>query len=206
MTAEHRIGAIVLAGGESRRMGRPKAALLFGAETWLARAVRIVGAALDPVVVVGARNQSLPNLPAGIEILRDQCDRTGPLEGLRVGLEHLQQRGCDGAFLCACDMPLLTSAFVNRVVALSTGHEIAIPVLSAAPQPLAAVYATRLVAKILQLQDRGSAGPMDLLKLCSARRITEQELIDVDPALQCCRSFDTPEQLDELLRSPQPPG
>ena len=49
-----RFGGIVLCGGKSERMGRPKLLLPFGDETMLARVVRIVGQVVSPVVVVAA--------------------------------------------------------------------------------------------------------------------------------------------------------
>ena len=51
------IGGIVLCGGESRRMGRPKAWLPFGDELMLQRVVRILGEVVNPIVVVAAPGQ-----------------------------------------------------------------------------------------------------------------------------------------------------
>ena len=56
-------GGIVLCGGRSTRMGVPKATLPFGPETMLQRVVRLLGAVVSPIVVVAAREQSLPELP-----------------------------------------------------------------------------------------------------------------------------------------------
>ena len=49
-----RVAGIVLRGGQSRRMGQPKAWLPFGGETMLARVVRILGGVVDPIVVVAS--------------------------------------------------------------------------------------------------------------------------------------------------------
>ena len=47
-------GGIVLCGGKSTRMGRPKLSLPFGDETMLSRVVRIVSQVVSPVVVVAS--------------------------------------------------------------------------------------------------------------------------------------------------------
>ena len=48
------VGGIVLCGGQSRRMGRPKAWLPFAGETMLARVVRLLSEAVSPIVVVAS--------------------------------------------------------------------------------------------------------------------------------------------------------
>lgn len=57
------LGAVVLCGGESRRMGRAKAWLPFGPERMLQRVVRLVREAVGPVVVVAAPGQECPPCP-----------------------------------------------------------------------------------------------------------------------------------------------
>ena len=63
------LGAVILCGGESKRMGRPKAWLTFGGERMLQRVVRLVANVVDDVAVVAAPGQELPSLPPSI-ILR----------------------------------------------------------------------------------------------------------------------------------------
>src|SRR5687767_10615246 len=53
---------IILCGGKSSRMGRPKALLPFGPELMLERVVRILSAVVSPIVVVAAPEQDLPPL------------------------------------------------------------------------------------------------------------------------------------------------
>ena len=74
-----RTGGIVLCGGQSRRMGRPKAWLPFGPERLLQRVVRLVSTAADPVAVVAAPGQDLPELPRSVVVARDPVSGRGPL-------------------------------------------------------------------------------------------------------------------------------
>jgi CTP:molybdopterin cytidylyltransferase MocA len=46
------VAGLILAAGESRRMGRPKALLEYGGETFLDRLIGALGAACSPVIVV----------------------------------------------------------------------------------------------------------------------------------------------------------
>jgi len=121
---------IVLCGGKSTRMGVPKATLPFGNETMLQRVVRILHTVASPIVVVAAREQSLPELPADIIVTRDEREAQGPLEGLRAGLSTLPA-SIDVAYATSCDVPLLEPAFVTRMVELLGDHDIAVAAIGA---------------------------------------------------------------------------
>src|SRR6476619_864368 len=75
------VGGVVLCGGKSTRMGTAKATLPFGNETMLQRVVRLLETAVSPIVVVAAREQALPALPAHVAVTRDEREAKGPLEG-----------------------------------------------------------------------------------------------------------------------------
>ena len=66
------LAGVVLCGGESSRMGSPKAWLDFGGEPLLARVVRVVSEAASPVLVVAAPGQDLPALSEDVTVVRDQ--------------------------------------------------------------------------------------------------------------------------------------
>ena len=70
-----RIGDVVLCGGHSRRMGRPKFSLPFGEEVLLQRVCRILSGVVSPIVVVAAADQEVPGLPDGVRVVRDEYDR-----------------------------------------------------------------------------------------------------------------------------------
>ena len=108
------VGGIVLCGGRSSRMGRPKAWLPVGGEVMLQRVVRVLREVVDPVVVVAAPGQDVPPLPDAVTIVRDEVEGRGPLAGLAAGLAALDGRA-DAAYLSACDVPFLSPAFVRRV-------------------------------------------------------------------------------------------
>src|SRR5207244_1312935 len=107
-----RVGGIVLCGGQSKRMGRPKAWLQFGGELMLPRVVRILSETVAPIVVVAAPEQDVPPGPPEVRIVRDEERGRGPLQGLAAGLDAL--RGlADAAYLSSCDVPFLRPAFVR---------------------------------------------------------------------------------------------
>src|SRR5437899_2683322 len=121
-----RTGGIVLCGGQSSRMGRPKAFLPIAGEIMLPRVVRLLAEVVGPIVVVAAPDQEVPPLPPGVGIARDEERGRGPLQGLAAGLAALQGR-VDAAYLSSCDVPFLRPAFVRRLIDLLGDHAICVP-------------------------------------------------------------------------------
>ncbi|UUO07312.1 molybdenum cofactor guanylyltransferase [Blastopirellula sp. J2-11] len=104
--------AILLCGGQSRRMGVEKASLPFGDEALLARIVRIIAPTVTEIMVVAAPQQTLPKLPVPVQIVYDENPGLGPLEGIRCGLASLGSE-IDRILVCGCDTPLITTEAVR---------------------------------------------------------------------------------------------
>ena len=182
---------IVLAGGGSRRMGRAKAMLPFGPELMLQRVVRLLREAVDPVVVVAAPGQELPDLPPQVLLARDRRPDRGPLEGIAAGLRALGDR-VEAAYVTACDVPLLVPDFVRRMIELAAGYDVAVPNVGGHDEPLAAVYRTSVLPEVEKLLAADRLRPAFLFDQVRARRIPREKLLDVDAALDSIANLNTP--------------
>src|SRR6516225_9315378 len=120
-----RVGAIILCGGQSKRMGRPKAWLPFAGQTMLAHVIVILREVVNPIVVVAAPDQEIPPTPSDIQVVRDEERGRGPLQGLAAGLAALEGRA-DAAYVSSCDVPFLRPAFVWRLIELLGDHAICV--------------------------------------------------------------------------------
>ena len=153
------LAAVVLAGGESRRMGRDKAVMAHpeSGTTMVEYVVSAVAARCSPVFVVAAPGQSLPELP-GARVLRDEVRGMGPLVATGRGLRAAAEAGCERAFVCAVDMPYLNTALIDEVAA-GEGADVVVPCDGAVHSPrvhyLAGVYRTALAARIEALTAEG---------------------------------------------------
>jgi molybdenum cofactor guanylyltransferase len=193
-----KLGGIVLAGGQSRRMGTSKAMLLFGPETMLARVVRIVGEVAASVVVVAANGQVFQPLGANTVVVRDSQSDCGPLEGIASGLRQLGE--LDAVFITGCDTPLLRPAFIRRVAEmLDRHHDAAVPVIDNLPQPLAGVYRPTVLAEVETMLSAGERRLIDLLDRIRVRPINAEELRDSDPELWSLRNLNTPADYEAAL-------
>jgi len=176
------LAGVVLAGGASLRMGRDKATMPVPAEllgskdgseapiTMVERVVSIVGQRCQPVFVVAAPGQSLPELPA--RVVRDDVRGVGPLLATGRGLRAAAEAGAKRAFLCAADMPLLSPDLIelleNRAVELDA--DVVLP-WDGRDHYLAAVYRTELADEVDALISAGERSMRSLVDRVDTQRI-----------------------------------
>ena len=181
--------ALILAGGDSRRMGQDKAALVLDGKTLLQR-VTATMQSIFPKVIVSVRQPR-----SGVE-LPQVCDEhvsSGPLAGLIAGLV---QADTPWVFAVACDMPFVTADVVTHLAALRNGHQAVVPVVGGYNQPLAAFYAASaldVMRASLATGDKSLRGALEKLKV---RYVGEAELRECDPQLRSFFDLDTPQDLD----------
>lgn len=185
-------GAIVLCGGKSTRMGTPKATLPFGPESMLDRVVRLLGTVVSPIVVVAARDQILPELPGEIIVARDEREARGPLEGLRAGLKALPAH-VEAAYVTSCDVPLLVTGFVGRMIELLGSHDIAVMEIDGFAHPLSAVYRRSVLPHVEALLAADRLRPAFLFEAADTRRVRPAEMRALDPELRTLRNLNTRE-------------
>jgi molybdopterin-guanine dinucleotide biosynthesis protein A len=193
-----RVGGIVLAGGKSTRMGKPKATLPFGPELMVQRVVRLLGAVVQPIVVVAAPGQKLPELPTGTMVAFDQHEGRGPLEGLLAGLTAIAPLA-DAVYATSCDVPLIEPAFVRAVIERLEDAQIAVPVEAEFAHPLAAVYRTSVLPAIRELLDADQLRPTFLFDRVPTLRIPADELRQFDAQLTTLRNCNRQEDYQAAL-------
>ncbi|GBE65071.1 putative molybdenum cofactor guanylyltransferase [Mycobacterium sp. MFM001] len=168
----------MLAGGASRRMGRDKATLAVpeeisgseGPTTMVEHVVGILGKRCQPVFVVAAPGQPLPDLRA--DILRDEVRGLGPLLATGRGLRAAREAGTTWAFVCAVDMPLLTVDLIDTLAdrAAEVDAEVTLP-WDGRDHYLAAVYRTDLADRIDALVAAGERAMRALVDGADTQRI-----------------------------------
>ncbi|HVO93245.1 MAG TPA: nucleotidyltransferase family protein [Terriglobales bacterium] len=113
--------AVVLAAGESSRMGRPKALLPIDGQTFIERIVAALQqTAVARVVVVLGHNaeemkRRIEHLP--VEIVVNPDYKLGQLSSLQAALRHLQTDAtCDAMLVHLVDHPYIDPALVERMI------------------------------------------------------------------------------------------
>jgi molybdopterin-guanine dinucleotide biosynthesis protein A len=172
------LAGVVLAGGASLRMGREKAtqrvpADLLGSKaptTMVEHTVSVIGQRCQPVFVVAAPGQPLPELQA--RVVRDELRGLGPLLATGRGLHAAAEAGAKRAFLCAVDVPFLTADLIDVLVAraVEVDADVVLP-WDGSDHYLAAVYRTDLAAQVDALVAAGERNMRALVDRVDAQRI-----------------------------------
>lgn len=181
--------AIILAGGDSQRMGSDKANLLLGGQTLLQRVIGTMQQ-LFPHAIVSVR-QPRPEID-----LPQVCDDrlyAGPLAGLAAGLGQVTT---PWAFVVACDMPYLEPAMVELLADYRADYQAVVPVVQGHPQPLAAFYSAGCRDTLgAHLAGGGKNSLRAVLEQLRVRYVDEAELLKADPALRSFFDLDTPQDV-----------
>lgn len=194
-----RVGAIVLCGGQSKRMGQPKAWLPFGRERLLQRVVRRLSPIADPIVVVRAPGQTLPELPADTLIIEDAVEHRGPLQGIANGLATLRNT-VETAFVSSTDAPFVSPAFVKRLDELrGPEQDLVVPYAAGHHHPLAALYTMNVLPEIEHMLATNHRRLMDVLGRVRTLVVGEDELVKLDPRLRFLTNINTLEDYRAAL-------
>ena len=179
--------ALILAGGDSRRMGQDKAALDLGGRTLLEHVTAAMQQAFFKVIVSVRQPRDGVALPQ----VCDEVAPSGPLAGLAAGLA---QADTSWVFAVACDMPFVSVAVVQRLAQHRDGYDAVVPLVGGHPQPMAAFYAKSALDAVrasLASDDKSVRG---MLKRLNVDFVSEAELRECDPQLRSFFDLDTPQE------------
>ena len=168
--------AIVLTGGKSSRMGRPKALLPFGNEPLVAHIVRTLGCKFKEIIVVAAPDQALPVLPA--KVVRDEVAYQGPVGGIYYGLNAIT--GTAG-FVTSCDAAFLSLPLISFLTSRILNHDVVAPYWQNRFQPLHAVYRRTVLPLVKEQLERRELRPIFLYDRVRTYKVSEEEIRRLDP-------------------------
>jgi molybdopterin-guanine dinucleotide biosynthesis protein A len=131
-----KISAVLLAGGESRRMGRDKATLLFrGRPLWQIQFDLL--RTLQPEEIFVSARTDPPWRPSGVQFVSDEPPSCGPLSGLSATLARIST---DHLLALAIDMPLMTGNYLRLICNLVEPGRGVLPMIGNRAEPLVAIY------------------------------------------------------------------
>lgn len=186
--------AVILAAGEGKRMGMPKAVLeLEGGRSFLQGLTSTFAkAGCEVLAVVGAGADEVRLHPARAALVENPDWPAGQFSSVRVGLTAALGEGADVVLIHPVDVPMIRASTVKAVLGALDGHDAAVPQYEGASgHPLALTRAAAL--KVLAMTDvphlEAALGRLDVAKVVTR-----------DPAVLV--NLNTPEIYERVLGVP----
>ncbi|HLG62568.1 MAG TPA: molybdenum cofactor guanylyltransferase [Ktedonosporobacter sp.] len=187
---------VILAGGQSRRMGRDKALLpLPGNEgiTFVEHLVALLKRFCSEVVLVARDSSQAGELAGpGRRIVLDEAPGGGPLMGLYSGLKAIEAAH---ALVTAVDMPFVQPAVISFLLSQTLNDDLLVPIVHGVAQVLLAVYPRTIIPLLEDRLREGRRDPRSLLAVAKVRYIEEAQLRVYDPQLRSFVNVNTPQEL-----------
>lgn len=186
------IGAALLAGGQSRRMGRDKARLLLDGQSFQSRIAGQLAPFPERLLSVGDSPREEP----GFLPVPDLFPSCGPLGGLHALLAACRS---DALLVVSCDLPLFRRELGLFLIGqLTETDRAAVPVTrDGRVHPLCGVYRKALLPELESRLRAGDRRMMSLLDAVSARRVP---LKGTPFPERWLANINTPEDLQRLLQ------
>jgi molybdopterin-guanine dinucleotide biosynthesis protein A len=156
--------AIVLAGGQSRRMGRDKAMLRVRGKPLIEHICDQVRPHFKEVIVSAAGPETYRSL--GVRVVPDRKPGEGPLMGMASALAA---SGTDMNLVVACDIPEINIPFARRMLREADGYDAVVPRRRTLIEPLFAVYRKNTVGLMEDLLAMGERRIRPLYARCKTR-------------------------------------
>lgn len=187
------VTGVILAGGESRRMGSDKSLLPIQGARFIDHVYARLADLFDEVIIVTNAPDLYSDIPCRkvSDIYRGQ----GALAGIHAGLMHARQKQI---FVVACDMPFVTQDVVREICAAAEQGDLVLPISSSGHEPLHALYAKTCLPAMEQVLATGKKRIISFFDQVRVVEFPSERLQQLDPQEQSFRNINTPEEYFQL--------
>ena len=178
--------AIIFAGGKNYRMGKNKAFLKFGTQTFLQHIIN----SLKPFFLKIYLVTNSPELYAhdDIIVITDEVPGGGPLGGIYSGLRASDD---EHNFVMGCDMPFVNPGLVRYLNQLFNGYDLVIPRIDGHYETLSTIYGKGCLPFIGQQLREKNLKIIDFFDKIKKREVLKQEVVPFDASLRCFLNINT---------------
>ena len=185
-------GAIVLAGGKSRRMGQNKSLLPYRGVPLIQHVINQLRPLFSDILI--STNDTGTYRFLGLPMVPDEVADQGPLMGIASAL---LQSSHDWNLVVATDIPELPLSLIAQMYEKTAGHSCVVPVTGLGKyEPLFAFYHRSLVASMHTCLQSGKRRVQDILE------ISERHEVIIEDSLLC--NLNTPDQYAIINQHKEP--
>jgi len=190
-------GAVILAGGDSKRLGQPKALLDFQGKTLIELMVGLLSKYFAIITVVTDRPELYRHLP--VNLIQDIIvnEEKSPLRGIHAGLSASD---LPYQFFAACDMPFLNLELIDYMSGFAAEYGAVVPRIGKYYQPLHAFYSRSCLKLIEKQLEMKCFKVTDLYKHLKIKFISTEEIMRFDPAQEAFININTSSDYESALK------
>ena len=150
--------AIILAGGNSSRMGEDKGLMIIQGKPMIQHVIDVLQGVVEDIIIV-SNNSEYEQF--GCRVFDDEVKGKGPLGGIYTGLLHSNTQS---SLVLSCDIPYVNANLLNLIISHSDGYDITIPQKDGLTHQLMGVFSKRCVMTFKNALDDNELKLIDVFK------------------------------------------
>lgn len=190
----HNVSAIILAGGNSSRLGRDKALVSIYNSSTIIRTIVEKLQVISDDVIIATNGQRYTDL--GVKLTSDIYLNNGPLAGLHSGLLAAKY---SHALVVACDMPFLNVNLLSYMVSQPLDYDVLVPKMEGWLEPLHAIYSRQCIWPIERMLKDHRLKMYDFLDTVAIKYIFKDTIKMFDPQYRSFFNINSPNALEEAI-------
>lgn len=190
-------GAVILAGGKSLRLGRPKPLLKLGGVTLIEMIIDRLIPFFQQITVVTDRRELFSGLPVLLtgDLLTGY--EKSPLRGIHAGLSASD---LPYQFVVACDMPFLNLDLIKHMAVFAPVYDAVVPRIGDYHQPLHAFYRRSCLEPIRRQVEKEEFKITGFYAGLKVKYIDSAEIAEFDPCQKSFFNINTWTDYEEAMR------
>ena len=159
------ITGIILAGGESKRMGIDKNLVIYKEKRLIEYPIGLLQKFCNNIILSSEPDKLIDyNFPK----IADEKGKFGPLSGIYACLKASEnQRN----IVLSCDMPLISEELINHLLQNQDNAELVMPYCNSHYEPLCAIYNKSLIPIIERLFEQKEYSPLSLIPISNFKKV-----------------------------------
>jgi molybdopterin-guanine dinucleotide biosynthesis protein A len=190
------VTGVILAGGQSSRMGSNKALLPYRGGRFIESIHQTMSALFNDVLLVTNTPEQYEFLPC--HKVADIYQGMGALAGLHAGLSHSRT---EQIFVVACDMPYLNTDLIRALLARRHQADVVIPESAHGLEPLHAVYSRSCLPYVQAALLSGRRRIISFFPQVNVLRFEQTRLTAIDPQACSFSNINTPAEYFQLRKN-----
>jgi len=177
------IGAIILAGGKSSRMGTDKGLLMLNNKPMIGYIIETLLQITNDIIIVSNNNEYAKfNIPIYTDLIKE----SGPLAGIYTGLIHSKHAK---NIVISCDVPFVSVELLNFLIKNSENNDVIIPTNNNKNHQVIGVY-DKSCASIFKEELANNQRKMKLalekvnLKIIDANQFNSKEFTNINTPIE----------------------